>query len=305
MLIEIQGLKLDIGSHTVLRDVSLTLQKGHIYGLLGPNGAGKSTTISVVTGLRKPTGGTVRVLGLDPAADPILLHRRIGVLAEQAGFYDWMTAGDYLRWVASLYQIKLDQAEIARLLGQVGLQGQNHAPIATYSRGMRQRLGLARALVNQPELLILDEPTNGLDPRGRREIHDVLLDLSSNHGVGILLCTHLLDDVDRLCTRVGIIAQGRTLLEGAIADLLSVQRSAVRYRLRVEPTDEDPPNLPAEVSVLARSGDWWHVEIASSIEPFSAWRGLLDTGLRISEIQREGGGLEELYLSVTETEEVA
>jgi ABC-2 type transport system ATP-binding protein len=305
MLIEIQGLKLDIGPHAVLQDVSLTLQKGQIYGLLGPNGAGKSTTISVVTGLRKPTGGTVRVLGLDPAADAIILHRRIGVLAEQAGFYDWMSAGDYLRWVASLYQIKLDQAEIARLLGQVGLQGQNHASIATYSRGMRQRLGLARALVNKPELLILDEPTNGLDPRGRREIHDVLLDLSANHGVGILLCTHLLDDVDRLCTRVGIIAQGRTLLEGAIADLLYVQRTAVRYRLRVEPAGAIPPSLPAEVSVLARLGDWWHVEIASSIEPFSAWRTLLDSGLRITEIEREGGGLEELYMSVTEAKEVA
>ncbi|MDB5992213.1 MAG: transporter related [Herbaspirillum sp.] len=226
MLIEIRRLKLNLGAFAVLRDVNLTLQEGQIYGLLGPNGAGKSTTISAITGLRAPTAGSVRVLGLDPAADAIQLHRRIGVLAEQAGFYDWMSADDYLRWVASLYLISLDKVETARLLGRVGLEAQRQAPIATYSSGMRQRLGLARALINQPELLILDEPTNGLDPRGRREIHDVLLDMSTNHGVGILLCTHLLDDVDRLCTRIGIIAQGQTLLEGSIADLLSAQRTA-------------------------------------------------------------------------------
>lgn len=304
MLIEISKLKLNLGTHAVLRDVNLTLQKGQIYGLLGPNGAGKSTTISVVTGLRAPTDGLVRVLGLDPATDALHLHGRIGVLAEQAGFYDWMSAGDYLLWVAHLYQKNQDKAEIARLLGRVGLEGQNPAPIDTYSRGMRQRLGLARALINQPELLILDEPTNGLDPRGRREIHDVLLDLSANHSVGILLCTHLLDDVDRLCTRIGIIAEGQTLLEGSIADLLSTQRAAVRYRLRVEP-GEAAERLPADVTLLTRAGDWWHVEIASHIEPASAWRKLLDAGLRIAEIHREGGGLEELYMAVTESKEAA
>lgn len=304
MLIEIRELKLNLGTHAVLRDVNLTLQKGQIYGLLGPNGAGKSTTISVITGLRAPTGGLVRVLGLDPATDALQLHSRIGVLAEQAGFYDWMSAGDYLMWFASLYQKNLDKTEIARLMGRVGLDGQSPAPIDTYSRGMRQRLGLARALINQPELLVLDEPTNGLDPRGRREIHDVLLDLSVNQGVGILLCTHLLDDVDRLCTRIGIIAEGRTLLEGSIADLLSTQRAAVRYRLRVDP-GEAAEQIPAEIALLARTGDWWHVEIASHIEPASAWRKLLDSGIRIDEIHREGGGLEELYMAVTDVKEAA
>lgn len=304
MLVEIHKLKLNLGSHAVLHDVNLTLQKGQIYGLLGPNGAGKSTTISVITGLRVPTGGSVRVLGLDPATDALHLHSRIGVLAEQAGFYDWMSASDYLMWFASLYQKNMDKAGVASLLARVGLEGKSLAPIDTYSRGMRQRLGLARALINQPELLILDEPTNGLDPRGRREIHDVLLDLSANHGVGILLCTHLLDDVDRLCTRIGIIAQGRTLLEGSIADLLSAQRTAVRYRLRVEAT-ETAQSLPADISLLARTGEWWHVEISSATEPADAWRKLLDAGIRINEIHREGGGLEELYMAVTEAKEAA
>jgi ABC-2 type transport system ATP-binding protein len=304
MLIEIRNLKLNLGTVAVLRDVNLTLQEGQIYGLLGPNGAGKSATISVITGLRAPGAGFVRVLGLDPAADALPLRRRIGVLAEQAGFYDWLSAGEYLRWIASLYQIRLDKAGIARLLEQVGLEAHSQARIAHYSRGMRQRLALARALINQPELLILDEPTNGLDPRGRREIHDLLLDISTHHGVGILLCTHLLDDVDRLCTRIGIIAQGQTRLEGAIADLLSGQGTVVRYRLRVE-SGEVAQGLPADIIVVAREGDWWHVEIAGHIAPASAWRKLLDAGLRIDEIHREGGGLEDLYLEVTAAKETA
>jgi ABC-2 type transport system ATP-binding protein len=304
MLIELRRLQLNLGTSAVLRDINLTLQKGEIYGLLGPNGAGKSTIISVITGLRAPTAGLVKVLDLNPMANAISLHRRIGVLSEQAGFYDWMSAHDYLHWIAGLYQVSRNQAEIARLLGRVGLAAQNHAPIATYSRGMRQRLGLARALINQPELLVLDEPTNGLDPRGRREIHDVLLDLSANHEVGILLCTHLLDDVDRLCTRIGIVAQGRTLLEGAIADLLAAQPSAVRYLLRVVP-GQAVERLPADITLLAREGNWWHVAIAPHIEPASAWRRLLDTGIRIDEIHRQGGGLEAIYLAVTEEKEAA
>ena len=132
----------------------------------------------------------------------------------------------------------------------------------------------------------------------------MLLDLSANHGVGILLCTHLLDDVDRLCTRIGIIAQGQTILEGTIADLLSAQNAAVRYRLRVEP-GEAPDRLPADIILRARAGEWWHVEIPSHIEPASAWRQLLDANVRIDEIHREGGGLEDLYMAVTEAKEAA
>jgi ABC-2 type transport system ATP-binding protein len=168
MLIEIHGLKLDLNGHPVLRNVTLTLDEGQVYGLLGPNGAGKSTTISVATGLRKATSGSVRVLGLDPAVDALDLRRRIGVLAEDAGFYDWMTSMEYLRWVADIYRIVRPPREIGELLARVGLNADSKAPIRSFSRGMRQRLSLARALVNRPELLMLDEPTNGLDPRGRR-----------------------------------------------------------------------------------------------------------------------------------------
>jgi ABC-2 type transport system ATP-binding protein len=303
MLIEIHGLKLDLNGHPVLRNVTLTLDEGQVYGLLGPNGAGKSTTISVATGLRKATSGSVRVLGLDPAVDALDLRRRIGVLAEDAGFYDWMTSMEYLRWVADIYRIVRPPREIGELLARVGLNADSKAPIRSFSRGMRQRLSLARALVNRPELLMLDEPTNGLDPRGRREIHDILLNLSAQQGVGILLCTHLLDDVDRLCTKIGILAHGETVLEGSIGDILSTQEASVRYRLRVLASDESRA-LPPDIRLLVRAGEWWHVEIAAHHDPAGIWRRLFELGWQVEEIRREGGGLEELYLAATESKEV-
>ena len=302
MLIDIHKLKLDLGGHAVLRNVNLTLESGQIYGLLGPNGAGKSTTISVITGLRTPASGNVRVLGFEPSVDALRLHRRIGVLAEDAGFYDWMTAQDYLSWIASLYGIKRDSVATATLLNRVGLNAANKSNISTYSRGMKQRLSLARALINEPELLVLDEPTNGLDPRGRREIHDILLNLSVEHGVGILLCTHLLDDVDRLCTRIGILSHGETVLEGQIGEILSHEQAGLRYRLRV-PMLGHTPSLPDNMKLITRAGEWWHVEIVGHADPASTWRHLFELGWQVDEIQREGGGLEDLYLTVTESTE--
>ncbi len=219
MLVEIANLKLSLHDRPILKGVNLHMQVGEIYGLLGPNGAGKSTTLSVLTGLRAAASGKVSVADLDPWSQRNEVHRKIGVLPEQTGFYDWMSAPDYLGWFASLYGQKLTGADIRTHLVQVGLSADNRDPIGTYSRGMRQRLGLARTLLSDPQLLVLDEPTNGLDPRGRREIHDVLLDLTQRHGVGVLLCTHLLDDVDRLCNRIGIIHQGKTMLEGNLAEL--------------------------------------------------------------------------------------
>jgi ABC-2 type transport system ATP-binding protein len=126
--------------------------------------------------------------------------------------------------------------------------------------------------------------------------------MSVNDGVGILLCTHLLDDVDRLCTHLGILSGGETVLEGPVADLLAGRRAAARYRLRV-PTPESAVILPAGVRVASRSGEWWHVELSGAGDPATAWRELLDSGLRVEEIHQEGGGLEELYLAVTETKE--
>ena len=300
MLIEIDHLRLSLGGIPILHDVHLSLSEGEIYGLIGPNGAGKSTTIAAALGLIRPDAGSVRVFGRDPLLAGEASYHRLGVLPEQNGLYGWMSAETYLAFFAQLYEVRSDAAKIGHRLASVGLAPRPGQPIATYSRGMRQRLGLARALIPDPKLLILDEPTNGLDPRGRRDMHDLLLGLAAN-GVGILLCTHLLDDVDRLCKRIGIIREGRTVAEGAIADLVRFENQRARFRIRLTGAPPaDAADTFAHASVIAHEGDWWLVDVDPTVSPDQVWRELLFGGWPISEVRREGGGLEDLYLSLTE-----
>jgi ABC-2 type transport system ATP-binding protein len=297
MLIEIDRLRLSLGGAIILHDVRLSLGEGEIYGLLGPNGAGKSTTIAATLGLLAPEAGTIRVVGRDPRQEPRAVHASLGVLPEQGGFYDWMTGERYLTFFAKLHGRSLTPSEVHDRLASVGLVPRMGQAIRSYSRGMRQRLGLARALLVEPPLLVLDEPTSGLDPRGRREIHDILLGLAER-GVGILLSTHLLDDVDRLCRRIGIIVEGRTVAEGNVADLLWAEGLGRRYRLML--ASDPPPAEVGHVAIVARDGDWWTVDIDLACPPDAAWRDLIAGGWRIVEIQRESGRLEGLYLALTE-----
>jgi ABC-2 type transport system ATP-binding protein len=299
MLIEIDNLRASLGGVRILTDVHLSLDSGEIYGLVGPNGAGKSTTIAVALGLLRPDSGHVEVFGKAPFEAAHESYDRLGVLPEQNGFYDWMSAEDYLSFFAALHNRRLTTNEMRRRLAAVGLEPRPGQAIGTYSRGMRQRLGLARALVADPKLLILDEPTNGLDPRGRREIHDVLLDLARN-GVAILLCTHLLDDVDRLCHRLGVIVDGRTVAEGTIAELIGTGENHARFRLRLTDAPPEDGNGGNYLSIVSHEGEWWIVNLDPAITPDAAWRELLFRGWPIAEIHREGGGLEELYLTLTE-----
>jgi ABC-2 type transport system ATP-binding protein len=299
-MIDVSNLQVRIDGREILRGIRMHLEPGDIYGLLGPNGAGKSTTIFALLGLRRRSGGQVRVQGSDPEDKGVEIRRTIGVMPESAGFYEWMTSGDYLHWVATLYGQTTNDKELTGLLRTVGLATVRHRPIGSYSRGMKQRLAVARALVHHPTLLILDEPTNGLDPKGRREIHDLLRNFAQTRGASILLCTHLLDDVDRLCNRIGILDWGRTLLEGSLSKLLAGQGTGLRYRLRLE-RSPGGSGLPEGLTLLAREGEWWHIQLqgGANSDPPALWKDLLRRGWRILEIESEGGGLEELYLGIT------
>jgi ABC-2 type transport system ATP-binding protein len=299
-MISIEKMYLNINGKEILKGIELHLQLGDIYGLIGPNGAGKSTTIFALLGLYGRSRGRIRVLDLDPKDHGLDIRRNIGVMPEQAGFYDWMAASEYLRWYGDLYGQRQSYRDLRELISMVGLGSVGFRRIGTYSRGMKQRLALARALVSHPKLLILDEPTNGLDPKGRREIHDVLLDFSARRKGGVLLCTHLLDDVDRLCNRIGILDHGRTQLEGLLADLLTRQGTGMRYRLRLENTP-DTANLPAGLSLLPGKAGWWRVELQPGIPggPSTRWEELWRRGWRILEIHSEVSSLEDLYLSIT------
>jgi ABC-2 type transport system ATP-binding protein len=299
-LLAIKNLRLALGPATVLHDASLAVGEGDIVGLLGPNGAGKTTTMLAALGLLRPLSGEVRTFGRDPWREGPELRRKIGVLPDPNGFHDWMTAPDYLAFFAGLYGADLDDGSIARRLEAVGLSPRPRQTIGSFSRGMRQRLGLARALVADPALLVLDEPTNGLDPRGRRELHDLLAALAGR-GVGVLLCTHLLDDVERLCTHASFIAGGCTVAEGRIKDLLCTRAGHARFRLELSgPVPEAAP-APAHVRIILRDPGWAVVDVDPTVQPDAAWRELLFLGWPITAITHEGGGLEAVYLDVVHT----
>jgi ABC-2 type transport system ATP-binding protein len=216
MIINVENLVKKYDGYTALDGLNFTVEDGDIFGFLGPNGAGKTTTIRILTGIIKADSGNVLIDGHDVFREPLAVKEIINALPESNGYYDWMTAREYLEFFSILYEEKVSKLEIYKLLEVVGLQDNEGHLIHSYSRGMKQRLGIARALINKPKVLFLDEPTNGLDPKGRRDIHDLLIDLNRKNGTTIFLSTHLLDDVERLCNRVAIINYGKIVKTGEI-----------------------------------------------------------------------------------------
>jgi len=214
--IEIKSLDKSFNGEKVLDGTHMTVYESDIYGFLGPNGSGKTTTLRILCGILHPDRGEVSVLGQDPSLKGNLLRQRINILPESHGFYGWMRASEYLRFFGRLYGLNLSAEDCRMHLQQVGLDPADQRLIRTFSRGMKQRLGIARALLNEPEILFLDEPTNGLDPRGRRDIHDLLLRLNREKKMTIVISTHLLDDVERLCNRIAILHKTKIQYEGSI-----------------------------------------------------------------------------------------
>lgn len=296
----IEGLRVRRGGRRVIEDVGLTVGRGEICGLLGPNGAGKTTTIAAALGLIAPEAGRLRLFGEDPLTAPDALRARLGLVPEQDGLDGWMTAADYLQFWASLQGRRLGAEGAAALIEEVGLSEAPAAmPAALYSQGMRRRLAVARALVAGPELLILDEPTNGLDPRGRLQLLGLLRHLARSRGVAVLLCTHLLADVERIADRLAVIVAGRTVAEGRMADLLGAAGGR-RYRLRLGgPVPPAAAGGGAVARVITQRDDEALVELPADVAPETAWRALLFLGWPIREVREERQSLEAFYLGLT------
>jgi len=219
-VIEARGLVKRYGGFTAVEHLDLTLSAGEVFGLLGPNGAGKTTTILMLLGLTEPSAGSVRVLGLDPVRDPIGVKRVTGYLPDNVGFYDELTGRQNLHYTAELNGLRPRAVDdrIDQLMARVGLSGAADRRVATYSRGMRQRLGVADVLLKQPRIVIMDEPTLGLDPEGAREFLDLIRSLA-REGMTVLLSSHLLHQVQQVCDRVGIFVKGRMLACGPVDQL--------------------------------------------------------------------------------------
>ncbi len=215
------GLTKRYGGFTAVDRLDLNLTRGEVFGLLGPNGAGKTTTILMLLGLTEPTEGESRVEGHDPVRDPLAVKRLVGYLPDNVGFYPNLTGRQNLRYTADLNGLTRREApdRIDALLSQVGLQEAADKRAGTYSRGMRQRLGIADALVKDPRILILDEPTIGIDPEGVRELLALIRHLSHQRGMTILLSSHLLSQVQAVCDQVGIFIRGRLIATGPVDTL--------------------------------------------------------------------------------------
>ena len=233
-VIEAQGLTKRYDEATVVKGISFSVARGEIFGLLGPNGAGKTTTILMLLGLSEISDGQARVLGFDPVREPLAVKRRVGYLPDQVGFYDNLSASDNLRYTARLMGLEREERErkIAESLDHVGLHDVADRPVDTFSRGMRQRLGLAEILMKEAQIAILDEPTSGLDPQATAELLQIIRNLK-DRGVSVLLSSHLLDRVQSICDRVALFNQGNIALLGTVGEL-GRQVLGVGYYVDVE-----------------------------------------------------------------------
>ncbi|MDQ1332966.1 MAG: type transport system ATP-binding protein [Bacteroidota bacterium] len=220
-IIELSDLTKKYGSFAAVDNLNLTIRKGEIFGLLGPNGAGKSTTILMMLGLTDPTSGSVKVCGIDSTSNPIEVKKKVGYLPEDIGFYDDCTGLENLMFTARLnripYKEAMEKADL--LLGRVGLSDEVKKKTGKYSRGMRQRLGLADVLIKDPEVIILDEPTLGIDPRGVQEFLELIVQLKKEKELTVLLCSHHLHQMQQVCDRVGLFVKGKLIAEGDINSL--------------------------------------------------------------------------------------
>ena len=220
-IIELEELTKKYGKFTAVDHINLTVHKGEIFGILGPNGAGKSTTILMMLGLTDPTSGSVKVCGINSTRNPLQVRHRVGYLPEDVGFYDDMTGLENLIYTARLNKIneKGARAKAAELLERVGLAVDPKKKTGKYSRGMRQRLGLADVLIKNPEVIILDEPTSGIDPAGVQEFMDLIRQLRQENGLTVLFSSHHLDQVQHICDRIGLFGNGKLLAEVKLNEL--------------------------------------------------------------------------------------
>ena len=211
-MIRTENLTKEYNGFLAVDDLNLNVKKGEIYGFLGPNGAGKTTTILMLLGILKPTRGKVFLLDQELSLDPMLIKSKIGVVSENQYLYKDMTAKEYLDFFADLYQVPDRKKRIDRLLEEVNLMSVKNKPLETFSHGMRQKIGFARAFLHDPEILILDEPNSGLDPVGVKQVRD-LISRENKKGKTVLISSHLLSEVEKLCGKVGIINKGKLLAE--------------------------------------------------------------------------------------------
>jgi ABC-2 type transport system ATP-binding protein len=309
-----ENLQRSYGPRRALRGLSFSLDAGRVLGFLGPNGAGKTTAIRILTTILEPSGGRFLVDGIG-SDQPDMIRRRIGVLPEHLGFPKHLTGIEYLTYFGQLYGRSTADARAyaLRLLAEVGMQHRGRSLVGSYSRGMQQRLGIARALVNDPVVVFLDEPTLGLDPRGQQELLALIRRIARERHTGVVLCSHLLSEIEGVCDDVVILSAGQVVASGSVAEVVGrTQRSGLRVHVPIESAADAERLLAALPTVLAvrpapQGGGWLVVEAADppagSTGPpvadavLDALRG---AGIRVVAFESEGGRLQDVFLQLTQ-----
>jgi ABC-2 type transport system ATP-binding protein len=305
--IEVRGLTKQFGPVMALRGLDLEVPTGSVFGFLGPNGAGKTTALSILVGLSRPTAGEVRVLGSDAVKDGMAVRRRIGFLRQDPRFYNWMTGRETLQFTGRFFDLDVNECDhlADELLDLVDLFGAADRKMAGYSGGMRQRLGIAQALMGRPEVLLLDEPSSALDPAGRFEVLQIMARLAGR--TTILYSTHILQDVERVADHVAIISEGQRVLQAPMRELLAGGRNDLVLEVEGDPTQlvaalrRQPYVIAAEESTHSTSGfHRIHLQVTDpdaarqSVPPLVVTHDVVFVGLK-----SERKTLEDVFLTVT------
>jgi ABC-2 type transport system ATP-binding protein len=297
--IRLEAISKQLGEREVLRDVSFTVGQGEIFGYLGPNGAGKTTTIRILLGLLQPTSGRAAILGEYVSRDEA--RRKVGFVLDSDGLYDNKTAEENLWYYARIYGMAEPAERIDRILHLVELRDRAKDKVGTYSKGMRQRLALARAMTHNPELMVLDEPTAGVDPSGQIEVRGVILNMAHKEGKTIFISSHNLDEVQRVCNRIALIDRGEIKLYGELEQL---QRERSGNAVEIETTEAIAEPLFSELKSLSHLGLRERQDKVLTFAPQEGVRVpdivslLVGRGVEIEEVNKKEASLEEIYSAI-------
>ncbi|MEX1031463.1 MAG: ABC transporter ATP-binding protein [Paenibacillaceae bacterium] len=301
-IIKLTQLTKKYGEHTAVDRLDLQIQRGEVFGLLGPNGAGKSTTILMILGLTEPTSGKAVACGLDSTRYPMEVKKRVGYLPDDVGFYEDRSGLDNLVYTARLNRIPVTEAHRRawELLERVGLKEVGHKKTGTYSRGMRQRLGLADVLIKQPEVIILDEPTLGIDPEGVRELLELIHRLSREEGITVLISSHHLHQMQQICDRVGLFVRGKLLAEGDLATLAA--RLFIQEQITIElgMETDNPESILEQIRAfpdvirVEQSGEYYVIGCSRDLTNDLS-HAVINSGAILTHLNRRQFGLDEIY----------
>lgn len=297
--IKLENIEKSLGDHKILKGISFTVERGDIFGYLGPNGAGKTTTIRIMLGLYKFDSGVLDVMGQDIQKSET--RKRIGFVLDLDGLYDGMTARENLLFYAKIYGEDITDERIDQVLGLVELSGRGDDRVHTYSTGMRQRLALARAMVHDPEVLILDEPTSGVDPSGQIQIRKIMLNLAHKEKKTILLSSHNLDEVQRICNRIAIIDRGEIKLFG---ELETLRKSMGKSGIIIKSSEDISEEAVKEIEKISRFGLKERQERSLTFIPDKETEtsdiisSLSSLGIKVEEVKKQEASLEEMYSNI-------